>query len=153
MARLVLVYLGKVNGVDAYGPLDAEDERQIKGKKMFACDVKGEKCLRTTQQNKAIYKYGGLLAEQLNSGGITKQVYFDKKQVDCEWTTESVIEDIWREIQFALFGHRRTSKLEPKQVTTVYNQVSRILSEHFSISQSFPERHWQLYEQMDREAS
>lgn len=112
-----------------------------------------EKAIRTLQQNKSIYLYGNLVSELLNNGGITKQVYFEAKQIDCEWTPEAVIEDIWREFQFAMYGHRKTSKLSTDQVSKVYEQVARVLSENFNVTQSFPDRFNQMYEQMARNNS
>ena len=151
VSRVILVFVGMVNGVKAYSPEDKQDEDAIGDRQTIVADIKGERAKRTALQNKSIHLYGKLVSETLNSGGITKQIYFDKKQVDCEWTPESVVEDIWREIQFAMFGHRQTSKLETNQVSMVYEQVARILSENFNVTQAFPDRFNQMYEQMKDE--
>jgi len=112
---------------------DMEDGQEV------ACTLStNKKTVRTIQQNKSIWVYGTKVSDQLNDGGITKQVYFEKKSVDCEWTPDSFIEDVWREIQQAMYNHRNTSKLEPEQVSKVYDQVSRMLSGNFTISQDFP---------------
>jgi len=147
MSTLILQHVGQKNGVDVYAPMEPDDAKLINGHDVLVCELKAGKARRTALQNKSLYQYGRLVADRLNNGGITKQVYFDKKQVDCEWTTESVVEDIWREIQFAMFGHRKTSHLETDQISKVYDQVSRILSENFSVRQEFPSRFNGMYDE------
>lgn len=146
MSTLILECVGKLNGREVYAPIDSEGEKLIDGQLVIACDIKSGKAKRTTLQNASIHLYGSLVAQAMNDGGITKKIYFDAKQVDCEWTRESVIEDVWREIQNALYDHRKTSKLDRDQVSKVYDQVSRILAENFNVRQEFPSRFNGMYD-------
>jgi hypothetical protein len=111
----------------------------IEDGQVMVCDIStSEKAIRSAKQNSSIWLYGTKVAKKLNDGGITKQVYFEKKQVDCEWTPESFIEDVFREVQEAMYNHRNTSKLNTEQVSKVYEQVARILAENFNVDQEFP---------------
>ena len=147
--KLILSYIGEKEGLPCYSPMDKSDVDAINGQNVIVCEIKAGKSKRTALQNSSIHKYGSLVSEIMNDGGITKQVYFEKKQVDCEWTGESVIEDIWREIQFAMFGHRKTSQLDTDQVSKVYEQVARILAENFNVRQEFPSRFNGMYDDME----
>jgi hypothetical protein len=111
MPRVILTYVGEVKGVKAYAPLDAEDEKAINGMNTIVCDVKGERSKRTTLQNRAMQKYWRIICKLLNDSGWTKKKYYEVKEVDIEWTPDSVGDDIWRGIQEAMYGHRSTSKL------------------------------------------
>ena len=135
-----MVYVGEVNGVAAYSPMDAEDEKAINGNNIIVCETKGERAKRTLLQNRSIHKYAAMVCEALNASGWTKKKYYEVKEVDIEWTPESVLEDIWRGIQEAMFNHRSTSKLETDQVSKVYDVMARHLANTCSINQSFPNR-------------
>ena len=107
----------------------------------LACTLSwSKKVIRTIKQNNSIYKYCSMLSKTLNDGGITKKMYFAKKTFDVSWTQESVLEDIWREFQFALFKHRKTSKLETVDVSEVYKEVDKVMLSAFDIDLSFPNR-------------
>lgn len=151
MARLVLVYLGKLNGVDAYGPMDAEDQKAISGYKTIVCETKGERCTRTTQQNRAMHKYFSVLADALNTAGWDMKKTLTK-QADIPWNATTVKEYLWWPLQKAMFQKDSTAKLETQEVSQVYETLNRHTSGKLGVSVPFPERHWQLYEQMDREA-
>lgn len=97
-----------------------------------------KKTIRTIQQNKSIYKYCDIVAKIFNDAGITKRMFFTKRKYESSWTKESIIEDIWRELQYALFKHRNTSKLSTSEVSEVYQEMSRLLSVRFSVDQPFP---------------
>jgi hypothetical protein len=93
---------------------------------------------RTTKQNSAIQQYWRLVSKALNDSGWTKKKYYDVKEVDIGWTPESVGDDIWRGIQEAMFQHRNTSKLEPKQVNAVYEVMAKHLSLTCRVTTPFP---------------
>lgn len=152
MARLVLVYLGKLNGVDAYGPLDAKDEKAINGHKTIVCETKAERCTRTTSQNKAMHKYFSMLADALNAAGWDMKRTL-AKQAEIPWSELTVKEHLWKPLQRAMLKKDSTAKLETQEVSQVYETLNRHTSGKLGVSVPFPERHWQLYEQMDREAS
>ena len=63
MSRILMQYVGKINGIDAYAPMDKEDADLIQGKTMLCLDLKAEKCLRTEAQNRSIHLYCKMLAE------------------------------------------------------------------------------------------
>jgi hypothetical protein len=138
--KIILVKVSKLPESytgDILLPMDALPN--IEDGQVMVCDIStSEKAVRTAKQNRSVWLYGTKVANKLNDGGITKQVYFEKKSVDCEWTPDSVVEDIWREIQFAMYNHRNTSKLNTEQVSKVYEQVARILAENFNVDQEFP---------------
>ena len=57
MSRIALVYVGEVNGVRAYAPMDAHDEAAIGDSNTLVLDMKGERCLRTELQNRSLHLY------------------------------------------------------------------------------------------------
>ena len=138
--RIVLTYVGEVNGVKAYAPMDAEDEKVINGQTNIVCDVKGERAKRTTLQNKAIHKYCSLLAEDFNNGGLDMLTVLKVKS-ETSWTMLSVKDVIWRTIQEAMFPEKKsTTQLETGEVSQVYEQIAKHLSLNFKITRSFPNR-------------
>ena len=138
--RIVLTYVGEVNGVKAYAPMDAEDEKAINGQTNIVCDVKGERAKRTTLQNKAIHKYCSLLAEDFNNGGLDMLTVLKVKS-ETSWTMLSVKDVIWRTIQEAMFPEKKsTTQLETGEVSQVYEQIAKHLSLNFKITRSFPNR-------------
>jgi len=128
MSRILLTYVGVVNGVKAYAPMDAEDEAAIGDSNTLVLDMKGERSKRTALQNRSMQKYWRMICERLNDSGWTKKKYYEVKEVDIGWTPESVGDDIWRGIQEAMYGHRSTSKLETHQVSKVYEIMDKHLS-------------------------
>ena len=141
MTRIILTYVGEVNGVKAYAPMDASDEAAIGDKTTIVCDVKGERSKRTAQQNKAIHKFCSLLAQAFNDSGLDMIAVLAKKEAEVSWTMESVKDVIWRPIQLALYPDKKsTTQLETNEVDEVYRHIARHMSEKFNINQSFPNR-------------
>lgn len=139
--RVILTYVGLVNGVKAYAPMDAEDEAAIGDMNTIVCDVKGERAKRSIQQNKAIHKYCSLLATAFNEAGYDMAKVLQQKEVEVSWTMESVKDVIWRPIQLALYPKKNsTTQLETGEVDKVYRQIARHLANKFNINQSFPNR-------------
>lgn len=141
MPRLVLVYIGELNGVKAYAPLDAEDVKAINGQNTIVCDVKGERAKRTTLQNRSIHKYCSMLADTFNNAGLDMLAVLKVKKVSVSWTMDSVKDVLWRPIQVAMFNKESTTQLETDQVSRVYEQLAKHLAENFNVTQSFPNRH------------
>lgn len=142
MARVILTYVGVVNGVKAYAPLDAEDEKAIGDKKTIVCDVKGERAKRTTLQNAAIHKYCSLLSDAFNAAGLDMVAILKEKEAEVSWSMESVKEAIWKPIQMAMYPDKAsTTQLETNEVSKVYEQIARHMATNFNINQSFPNRH------------
>jgi len=141
MPRILLTYVGEVNGVKAYAPMDAEDEAAIGDKTTIVCDVKGERSKRTALQNKAIHKYCSLLAQAFNDSGLDMKAVLAQKEAEVSWSMDSVKDVIWRPIQLALYPNKKsTTQLETGEVDEVYRHIARHMSEKFNINQSFPNR-------------
>lgn len=141
MPKIILTYVGVVNGVKAYAPIDAEDEAAIGDMTTIVCDVKGERAKRTIQQNKAIHKYCSLLATAFNDAGLDMKAVLAEKEAEVSWSMDSVKDVIWRPIQTALYPKKvSTTQLETDEVGKVYEQIARHMSEKFNINQSFPNR-------------
>lgn len=100
-----------------------------------------ESSIRTILQNSSIRLYAKWVAKLFNDAGITKKYYFSRRKMEGSWTAESFLENVWRDIQENLYGHRKTSKLERAQVSVVYNEIAKFLSVRFKVDQSFPNRH------------
>jgi hypothetical protein len=141
VSRLVLVKVGERDGLPLFAPMDAEDEKLCLTNTLVV-DTKGERAKRTTLQNKSIHKYCSLLAERFNASGYDMIHVLAKKEASVSWTMASVKEVLWRSIQLAMYPDKpSTTQLETHEVSKVYEQISRHLSEHFNIDQSFPNRH------------
>ena len=126
--RVIFIRVGGTDELPHYAPLDADDVKACNGQNTIVADVKGERAKRTTLQNRAMQKYWRIICKLLNDSGWTKKKYYEVKEVDIDWTPDSVGDDIWRGIQEAMYGHRSTSKLEPYQVTEVHKTMDRHLS-------------------------
>ena len=141
MARVILTYVGEVNGVRAYAPMDAEDEKVINNQQTIVADVKGERAKRTTLQNKSIHKYCSLLADQFNDAGLDMVAVLKEKQTEVSWTMDGVKDVIWRSIQLAMYPDKTsTTQLETHEVSKVYEQIARHMASRFNINQAFPSR-------------
>jgi len=92
---------------------------------------------RTSQQNKAIHKYLGLLVKQLNDGGLDMKKVI-KEEVDIPWSVDSAKEYLWRPVQKAVLDKESTTDLNTADVDAVYQVLSRHLSQKFNITQAFP---------------
>ncbi len=139
MPRIALQYIRTENGMRLYSPLDAVDAK-LCTENIIVCDKKGERAKRSFLQNKSLQLYWRIICELLNSAGWTKKKYYEVKEVDVEWTPDSVGEDIWRGIQEAMYGHRRTSKLETDQVSKVCDVMNRHLANTCGVSAEFPSK-------------
>jgi hypothetical protein len=142
MARLILERVGGTDNDPRFGLRDAEDVKAWGGHNVIVCEVKGDKSKRTSLQNRAIHKFCGLLADKFNAAGLDMVTVLKEKETEVSWTMESVKDVIWRSIQLALFPDKpSTTQLETHEVTKVYEQIARHMSNRFNINQSFPNRH------------
>lgn len=86
---------------------------------------------RTLQQNRALHKFFGLLAEELNKAGLDMKVVL-KPEVDIPWTAQMVKEFLWRPIQKAYIGKQSTTELEKvKEIDEIYEILNRHLAQKF----------------------
>lgn len=106
---------------------------------------------RTLSQNAAMHRYCELMAKALNDAGYDYVAHINKRVqrgVDVPWDMEKVKES-WRMVQMAMFGIESTAKLEPKQVSQVYEVVNRQYAECSGCSMPFPNRFDQMQEAMN----
>jgi hypothetical protein len=105
-----------------------------------AYQVKGSENARSTLQNASMHKYFTLVAEQLNSAGLSLQkVVSHFKKADLDWTMIAVKEVIWKNLQKALLKKDSTTKLESDEVTIIYKAMDRYLTTTFGVdSIDFP---------------
>ena len=145
MAKLIMVWAGKINGVDCYAPLDADAEKIINGQHTIVCEAKGERSKRTTLQNAALHKYCSLLAEALNDGGYDMRRVI-KPELEIPWNSDTVKEHLWKSIQWAMLKKKSTTKLETGEVSRVYETLSRHMSGKFGVTVPFPDKYMKMYE-------
>ena len=101
--------------------------------------MKTEKQTRTTQQNRALHAYFGLVANELNASGQSIQEVL-KHSVEINWTPDNVKEVMWRSIQEALLKKKSTTNLETGEVDKVYDHMNRFLGEKCEVHVPFPSR-------------
>ena len=92
---------------------------------------------RTPQQNKAIYKYFTLLADDLNARGLDMKKVL-KESVTIEWNKDMVKKYLWSPIQKAVIGEASTTRLDRKQVSEVYEVLANHLATKFDVIIDFP---------------
>ena len=154
MARLILVSIGKVNGVDAYAPLDKEDEKLTNNRNTLVLETMTDKSARTALQNRSLHLYCTHLAETLNNSGwdMKKVLAVLSKAIDIPWSGASVKEKLWRPVQKAMLEKLSTTKLETQEVGQVYQTLSKLMAEHFRVDVAWPDRYRQAEEQYAKKA-
>tara|TARA_R110002020_G_C16295509_1_gene772761 strand:- start:2167 stop:2625 length:459 start_codon:yes stop_codon:yes gene_type:complete len=151
MSRIALVYVGEVNGVRAYAPMDAHDEAAIGDSNTLVLDMKGERCLRTELQNRSLHLYFTLLANAFNEAGLTVMVVLKAlfKSPNFAWSAYLIKERIWRDVQEQTLGTTSTTKLETVDVGMIYESINRATSDKLGVSVPFPDK-YNLVEQQLR---
>jgi len=98
----------------------------------------GEK--RSLKQNKSIHLYFTQLADALNDAGysVTKVM---KHNAEIPWNSNLVKELLWRQVQEVMTDVESTAKLEPKQVSEVYEVVNRHIAQTTGVSVAFPDNY------------
>lgn len=94
---------------------------------------------RTVQQNKALWLFMTLLAENLNDSGLDMKVVL-KPQISIPWTKNSVHDYLWIPIQKAMYGTESTTFLHKlEQIEKVHKVLMRELGEKHEVEYiSFP---------------
>lgn len=88
---------------------------------------------RTSQQNKALWKYFSLLAEAFNDAGKDMRVIL-KPEISIPWTKDSVHDHIWIPIQKAMYSTDSTTELTKiEQIEKIHKVISRELGEKHGI--------------------
>lgn len=87
---------------------------------------------RTSQQNRALYKFFSLKAEQCRDAGVTAQMAFNKT-TELEMN-EEIMKSIWKYTQKALYGTDSTADLEKQeQIDNIYEHLTRFFAEKFNL--------------------
>lgn len=92
---------------------------------------------RTSTQNKALWKYFELLAEELNAAGYDMKKTL-KPAVDIPWNKTTICEYIWKPVQKAQLMKESTTELTTSEVDKVYETINRFLAEKTGVSIDFP---------------
>ncbi len=94
---------------------------------------------RTTLQNKALYAFFKILAEELNNAGLDMRKTL-KPNIDIPWTPNTIKEYLWRPIQITQLQKQSTTELTTGEVTQIYETLNRHLGEKFGLHVLFPSK-------------
>jgi hypothetical protein len=92
---------------------------------------------RTTQQNSALHIYFRKLATKLNEAGLDQRKVL-KPSVAIPWDEKSVKERLWKGIQRVKTGKDKTSSLDKKEVSEIYEILNRHLVQTFGDDAHIP---------------
>jgi len=81
--------------------------------------------IRTMKQNRALHKWCGEMARQLNESGIAISLVF--RNIEADYSME-LVKALWRAFAKAKYGKDSTTQLTTKEITDIYDEVNR----HFS---------------------
>ena len=97
---------------------------------------------RTDRQNRSIWLYCTLLSEALNDAGLYLPINFFNSKYQMSWTKSNVMEVLWRPMQRGLFSISSTTKLKTNQVSQIYEEMNRALSEEHGLFVPFPNQNY-----------
>lgn len=92
---------------------------------------------RTLRQNKALHKWYGLLAQELNDAGLDMRKTL-KPTIDIPWDAKTVKDYLWRPVQELQLEKESTTELTTREIDTVYDTLNRHLGEKFGLHVPFP---------------
>lgn len=92
---------------------------------------------RTSQQNRALWKWFELLAQELNDAGLDQRIVL-KPSIPIPWDKDDIHDQLWIPIQKAVVKTDSTTELTKQQVSEIYDILNRHLSEKFGIGVQFP---------------
>lgn len=91
-----------------------------------------EKETRTSEQNRALHKWFGQIAQLCQESGIDAKVLMSKT-MNVEVTPE-IVKEMWRVMQSYLYGKRSTTELEKQgQIDTIVDHFVRFFGERFEL--------------------
>lgn len=130
---------GKLQGMDA--TQCEELNRTLKDGAVYIIDVKEPKprAIRTLSQNASIHLYCDLVADELNSAGLSMKTVMSE-EVEHNWTMIKFKEVVWKTVQLALTEKESTTKLTTDEVNTIYQTIARHLAQTFGVTVPFPDR-------------
>jgi hypothetical protein len=89
---------------------------------------------RSTQQNKALWKFFQLVADELVKNGVTMRTIFAKTSSFDIPPTKDNVHDLWVHFQRAMYGTERTRDLKKHgQIERVHEVMMKNLGELFHI--------------------
>ncbi|MCR4307158.1 MAG: hypothetical protein NUV80_01200 [Candidatus Berkelbacteria bacterium] len=92
---------------------------------------------RTSQQNKALWKYFELLAEALNDAGFDIRKTL-KQDIDIPWTKNSVHDYLWIPVLKAMTDKESTTDMNTVEPSEVYEVLTRHLGEKTGVFVEWP---------------
>lgn len=151
---LVLQHVGKVQGVNAYAPVDAEAVKLINGQQFIVCEIKGNKAKRSALQNRAIHMFCSKLSDAFNNAGFDMPTVINRlfKKPSLRWSPSAVKERLWREVQIQTFNKTSTTQLETNEVSIVYESLNIATTQTMGVGVSFPSYLHQLDDVYEDEA-
>lgn len=92
---------------------------------------------RTSRQNRAMHKYFGLLAGELNGAGLDMRKFL-KPGIEIPWNAGTIKNNVWRPVQIIVTGKESTTQLKTDEPSKVYNVISRHISQEHGIYVPWP---------------
>lgn len=92
---------------------------------------------RTVKQNRALHKYFGLLADQLNLYGLDMRTVL-KPEIEIPWSANAIKEYMWKPIQKIQLNKEHTAELNTKEIDAVFDTINRFIGEKFGVHIPFP---------------
>ena len=150
MPRILLTYVGVVNGVKAYAPMDAADVKAIGNKTTIVCELKGMKALITNLQMRSVHLYFRMLSDALNAAGLDMKAVMAKlsKNALIPWTPDAVKERLWRPVIIDSFNKESTTQLETGEIGTAYEALNMVTGEQLGVSVPFPDKYNLIEQQL-----
>lgn len=105
--------------------------------KIALIDIQKIKRRRSPAQNNALHLYFEQLAGLLNSAGLDMRSVI-RPEIEMEWTKYSVKTYLWKPLMAKMFGLKSVRDLTGEQISSVYENLNRIISERCGISVPFP---------------
>ena len=93
---------------------------------------------RTDAQNRALYLYFTLLADELNAAGYDMKKTI-AQDIDIPWTPETIKENLWRPVMKAYLGIDSTTKLKKlEDIDYIYDIINKVIGERTGVFVPFP---------------
>lgn len=118
--------------------------RELEDGKIWDVVITPHKESRTSLQNNSMHLYFNQLADELNGSGLD-MVTVLPVGFKISWTEYSIKKDLWGRIMKAMTGKTKTSQLETKEVSQIYEEINKNLSENWGLHVPFPDRHFRGY--------
>ena len=106
---------------------------------------------RTSQQNKSLYKYFTEVSNECNNRGVDQKMIMDSLTGYKVPTTPESIKEMWKSIQFTMYGTTSTRDLESTHIDKIYDVMNLLFSEEFGVSQAFPSRESEAFNSLIQE--